>query len=207
MLGSCRVKGESYTISSYHYLRLSESIRNLLSVPSEQSIETAPIHLEHSNDVVRYFLDSLTPSPSAEMLVKVELCTDLLKLSDMFGTPQVERNVLNSMRVAMTYEKGRKPPIDAWGVFKVAAERDDVVLAKAAVRCLGLCGHSIKDILFRNPPSFVDGIPARYLHALLRCSLMMPSGLHPHHHEYSQESRQPISTRDWEAAADNFSLQ
>jgi hypothetical protein len=86
------------------------------------------------------------------MLVKVELCTDLLKLSDMFGTPQVERNVLNSMRVAMTYETGRTPPIDALGVFKVAAQRDDPALARAAVGCLGLSGHSIMDNLFKKPP-------------------------------------------------------
>jgi len=205
MLGSCRVKGQSYIMSSYHCSQLSEFIRNLLSVPSEQSIETAPIHLEHSNDVVRYFLDSLTPSPSAEMLVKVELCTDLLKLSDMLGTPQVERNVLNSMRIAMTFETGRKPPIDAWGVFKVAAGRDDAVLAKAAVRCLGLCGYSIKDILFRKSPSFVDGIPPRYLFALLRCAMKLePRGMYGI--DYSQRSSNSIDTRDWESAADFFAL-
>jgi hypothetical protein len=203
MLGSCRVKGKSCTISSYHYLQFSEFIRNLLSVPSEQSIETAPIYLEHSNAVVRYFLDSLTPSPSAQMLVKIELCTDLLKLSDMFGTPQVERNVLNSMRIAMTFETGRKPPIDAWGVFKVAAERDDLALAKAAVGRLGLSGHSIMDIVFKKPASFVDGIPSRYLHALLRCSLKFECFGSI---DYSQQSRDPLYSRDWESAAASFSL-
>lgn len=100
------------------------------------------------------------------MLVKVELCTDLLKLSDMSGTPQVERNVLSSL----SFEQGRVPSLDAGGVFNVAAECDDVALAQAAVRCLGLSGHSIRDILLRKTPSFVDRIPP-YLHALFRCSL------------------------------------
>ena len=190
-------------MTSYHNLQLSEFIRDLLSVPSEQRTETAPVYLEHGNAVVRYFLDSLTPSASAEMLVKVELCTDLLKLSDMLGTPLVERNVLNSMRVAMTFETGRKPPIDAWAVFKVAAERDDIALAKAAVSRLGLCGHSIMDIVFKKPASFVDGIPSRYLHALLRCSLRFECFGSI---DYSQQSRDPLYSRDWESAAAAFSL-
>ena len=90
-------------------------MKSLLDVPSEQSIEAAPIHLDHSRDVVRYFLDLLAPSPSVNILVEVELCADVVELSDMFGTPRVEKYVLNSMRVAMASEKGKKPPIDAWG--------------------------------------------------------------------------------------------
>jgi hypothetical protein len=123
----------------------------------------------------------------------------------MFGTPQVERNVLNSMRIAMTYETGRTPPIDAWGVFKVAAKRDDAVLAKAAVRCLGLSGYSIKEILFRKSPSFVEGIPPRYFFALFRCSLeLKPRGSLSM--DYSQQSMNSIDARDWESAARFFAL-
>jgi hypothetical protein len=103
----------------------------------------------------------------------------------------------------MTFEKGRKPPIDALGVFKVAAQRDDGALARAAVGCLGLSGHSIMDILFKKPPSFVDGIPPRYLHALLRCSLKFDSYGSI---DYSQQSRDPLYSRDWESAAAAFSL-
>jgi hypothetical protein len=109
------------------------------------------------------------------------------------------------MRLAMVFENGRKPPIDAWGVFKVAAERDDAALAEAAVRCLGLSGHSIKEILFMKPPSFVDGIPPRYLFALMRCSMQLrPRGSLSM--DYSQQSPHPIETRDWESAANFFAL-
>ena len=66
------------------------------------------------------------------------------------------------MRHAMTLKDGRTSSLDAEGIFKVAAERDDATLAKAAVRCFGVYGYSIKDILLAKPPSFVDGIPPRY---------------------------------------------
>lgn len=108
----------------------------------------------------------------------------------------------------MKFVKGGRPPIDAWGVFKVAAERDDAALAQADVRCLGMSGYSIRDILSVREPSFVDGIPPRYLYALLRCSLKQdPTPGAWDSYDHSQQSRDPIYTPEWELAADSFTLQ
>jgi hypothetical protein len=124
----------------------------------------------------------------------------------MFGTPQVERHVLNSMRSAMTFEHGRVPPLDAREVFRVAAARDDALLAKAAVRCLGSSGHSVKGILFTKPMFFVEGVPARYLHALLRSSIELHRD-DLYHYGYSENPRERIIMRDCEKAASQFTLQ
>lgn len=116
-------------------------------------------------------MDLLIPSPSAIIMVEVELCANLLRLSDMFGTPRVEKYVLDSMRIAMSCEKGKKPPIDARGVLQVAAKRDDIALAKAAIRCFESSAHNIEDLIVSSTPAFFDGVPPRYFHALMRCFL------------------------------------
>lgn len=91
----------------------------------------------------------------------------------MFGTPRVETYVLDSMRVAMTSEKGKKPPIDALGVFEVAAKRDHIALAKAATRYSESSGHNIEDLIVSSTPAFFDGVPPRYFYALMRCFLQI----------------------------------
>ena len=68
----------------------------------------------------------------------------------------------------MTSEKGRKPSIDAWGLFEVAAKR---ALAKAAIRRFESSGHKIEDLIVSSTSAFFDGVPPRYFHALMRCFL------------------------------------
>jgi hypothetical protein len=54
-------------------------------------------------------------------------------------------------------------------MFKIAADQDNVDLAKVAIGCFDRADVSIKDIFVQDPPSLYDGISPRYIYALLRC--------------------------------------
>jgi hypothetical protein len=139
----------------------------LTAIPSKQDLSDAPIHLDHDHDAVRSFLDLLGTSSSTEVSVNLSNCDALLSLSDMFGTPRVERDILRTLRSSLKPDGG-KPPIDAWDAFKIAARRDDVELAVSAIWCFELSGHTLKQLLTGNPPSFFDNIPPNYVYALMR---------------------------------------
>jgi len=140
-----------------------------LAVPSAQSIETAPIHLDHEHDVVRSFVNILAPSPGTDVGMDVKMCESLLALSDMFGTPRAEQFILKSLQTSLKTGNGI-PPFDAWNAFKIAAKRDDVELARDAIRCFERSGHTLKTLLTGRLPSFFDNIPPRYVYALMRCA-------------------------------------
>ena len=60
-------------------------------MPSDQSLETALIHLDHDHELFRAFLDIVYISLPTSIVVELEDCEDLLALSDMLGTPGIER--------------------------------------------------------------------------------------------------------------------
>ena len=128
------------------------------------------MNLEFNHDTVRSFLDLLSTSSSTEVTIDLSLCDDILSLSDTFGTPRVERYILKTLQSALKPDCG-KPPIDAWDAFTIAARRDNVELARSAIWCFELSGHTLKQFVAGNSPSFFDGIPPRYIYALMRCAL------------------------------------
>jgi hypothetical protein len=138
-----------------------------MRVPSEQKIESAPIHLDHDHEIIRRFIDLLYLSTSSEIDIDLSRCEELLVLSDLFGSPRGERYILYCLRKAMNPDGG-SPAFDAWKAFRIAAQRDDVGLAKAAISCFELSGYSIKERLTNQSTWHFDDIPSRYIYALMR---------------------------------------
>jgi hypothetical protein len=95
---------------------------------------------------------------------------NLLDLCDHLQSPAIETCVLGAIKARMDR---REYPIDfdPWGIFALAARRDNVALAKCAIGCFDRSDIDLRDLLVRKPPSFYDNVPSRYFHALLRCAL------------------------------------
>lgn len=127
------------------------------------------------------------------MDIDLSICDSLLALCDLFGTPLLERLILTQMRVSLN-PKGDALLVDAWNAFKIGAKRDDIDLAKAAIRCFGLSGYDVRSILLRNSPSHFNLIPPRYIYALMRASF--DPKVCPDHTEQSRNSKDPNHPRE-----------
>jgi hypothetical protein len=81
------------------------------------------------------------------MFIKIDLCADLLKPSDMFGS---QGGASGHGRNGIRYgnQDGWKTSPNARGVFKEAAKRGDMTLAKAAIRRFELSAQSLRSIVF-----------------------------------------------------------
>lgn len=146
----------------------SEFIKGLLELPSTQSLEEAPIHLNQNADIVRFFVNYITSSVGCEIKSSATDCQHLIDLCDHLQVPTLYGAVIQSLK----FRASRKQPpkgFDAWGMFKIAADQDDVSLAKCAIGCFDRVDVSIKDIFVQDPTSLYDGIAPRYIFALLRC--------------------------------------
>jgi hypothetical protein len=146
----------------------SDFIKSLLDVPSTQALEEAPIHLNQTADIVRVFVDYIISSKGFEIKSSVKDCQHLIDLCDHLQVPVLHAAIIQSLK----FRASRKQPpkgFDAWGMFKIAADQDDLNLAKFAVGCFDRADVSIRDIFAQDPPSLYDGIPPRYIYALLQC--------------------------------------
>jgi hypothetical protein len=147
---------------------ISEFIKVLLTLPSAESISDAPIHLDQNADIVRHYVDYVTSSKAHDITLDMAGFQNLLDLCDHLQSPAIETFVLGAIKARMDR---RDYPIDfdPWGIFALAARRDNVPLAKCAI---GQFGHiDLRDLLVEKAPSFYENVPSRYFHALLRCAL------------------------------------
>lgn len=162
-------------------------------MPSEQCLEAAPIHLNFDHEVVRSFLDIFHIASSTGISVDLSFCKELLAISDMLGTPGIERFLMGELRQSFD-PHGDIPPLNAWDAFKIAAARNDTRLAKAAIRCFELSGHNVRRLLLGQSPAFFDDIPPRYIYALMRASFD-PTPC-PDHRSQFAKSKESSHTRE-----------
>jgi hypothetical protein len=151
----------------------SEFIKHLISVPSDQKLSQAPIQLEYNQIAVRRFIDLMCISTGTSIFIEISLHKEILGLCDMFQAPTIAQIVLDTLTAnLMSDNPGTQ--LDAWDIFKVAAIRDDIVLAKAAIRAFDSLGHDAAKMIATEEPSFYDGIPSRYVYALSRAVVRQP---------------------------------
>jgi len=146
----------------------SEFVKGLLDLPSTQSLEAAPIHLNQNADIVRFFVNYITSSMGFDIKSSATDCQHLIDLCDHLQVPTLYGAVIQSLKLRASRKQLPKG-FDAWGMFKIAADQDDVTLAKSAIGCFDRAAVSIKDIFVQDPPSIYDGISPQYIFALLRC--------------------------------------
>jgi len=154
-------------------LTISDFIRDLLEIPSTQSIADAPIHLNQDADTLRHFVDYVKSAKDHDLKLSLIGFQHLLDLCDHLQAPVVELAALGAIRSRMDH-KDYPADFNPWEVFALAARRDNIALAKCAIVCFERAGIDVRALLATNAPSFYDNIPSRYFHALLR-SAVYPS--------------------------------
>lgn len=138
-------------------------------------------------------------SPTTRIYVEIKWYKELLDLADLFQAPTIAAQVMQSVLLHMSETSG-KPVLDAWDVFKLAAQRDDELLAKAAIRSFHLSGYDVALILGGNKPAFFEGIPPRYIYALMY-STFQQTALRKNH-----DRSRHVLVRDLSQIARDFTL-
>lgn len=146
----------------------SDFIKELLDLPSSQSIDQAPIHVHQTAHIVRQLIDCTTSSGPHELKPSVSDSKHMLDLCDHLQAPDIKVWILDSLAARM-YDVGLIQRIDAWGIYKIAATQDDVTLAQLAIEHFDKCNVKLRDMFAKELPSFFADIPLPYVGALLRC--------------------------------------
>ena len=146
----------------------SDFIKELLDLPSSQSIDQAPIHVNQTAHIVRQFIDCTTSSGSHDLNPSVSDSKHMLDLCDHLQAPDIKVWILDSL-AARIYDVGLIQRIDAWGIYKIAATQDDFTLAKLAIGHFDKSDVKLRDMFAKESPSFFADIPLQYVVALIRC--------------------------------------
>jgi hypothetical protein len=149
-------------------LTYSDFIKELLDLPSSQSIDQAPIHIHQCAHIVRLFIDHITSSGSHDLRLSVSDSKHMLDLCDHLQAFDIKLSILDSL-AARIYDVGLIQRIDAWGIYKIAATQDDVALAQLAIGHFDKSDVKLRDMFAKESPSFFADIPLRYVVALIRC--------------------------------------
>jgi hypothetical protein len=146
-------------------LTISTFISDLLDLPSFQSLESAPIHLDQTVRHVRLFVDLVLSSGTALMYFELDDCKPLLDICDHLQAPDLDKLVWKALTRRLqstTLFKNLSP----WDIFRLAANRGDSQACGLAVTAFQIHGYQFDDIC-SQPAYFYDDIPNRYLATLL----------------------------------------
>ena len=150
-------------------LTRSDFIKELLELPSTTSQQIGPIHLNHTAETVRHFIHCSSTIWSKQYAIRLTAgdYEDLLKLCDFFQAAVVEQLVVKSIAAAMK-SKVYDSKLNAWEIFRFAANRNNYALAKLAVGCFDRAGVNKDSMASAQPPSLYSDIPVRYIYHLFR---------------------------------------
>lgn len=151
-------------------LKCSDFIRDLLDLPSDQSIDQAPIHVHQSAKIVRKFVDMAICPPGTLYICSLST-TDVTAFVDLCGHLQassIKAPMMNVLKFRLAHNK-LDARFDIWAIFRLAAKEDDVGLARLAVARFEQCGIVIRDFFLKQPNELLHDISPRYASALLRC--------------------------------------
>jgi hypothetical protein len=146
-------------------LMISGFIKDLLDVPSHQSIETAPIQLDQVSRHVQLFVDLVLSSGQALMYIALDDCKPLLDLCDRLQAPAIDKCIWQALTSRLwntTLFKNLSP----WDVFRLAANRGDDHVCGKAVAAFQVHGYRYDDICSQSFEFYQD-IPIRCLATLL----------------------------------------
>jgi hypothetical protein len=99
------------------------------------------------------------------MAISLDDCLPILKLCDRFQSRLIDLQVWNvlSMQLKTTTRFDKVSP---WELFRMAANRGDAQVCGKAVAAFQRHGYEFDDIC-SQPAGFYEGIPLRYVAALL----------------------------------------
>jgi len=151
-------------------------IRDLLDVPSHQSLESAPIYLDYPSDTILSFVRQLhsTGHPDSPLVMGLtsDICEHLFDLCDRFDAPHINDIVSQAIRMRLRMLSPINPALpvtvmlDVWEIFRIGSARDDFEVARAAIAALDSAGLT-EEILFAKEVKLsarFDGLPLRYVY-------------------------------------------
>jgi hypothetical protein len=143
----------------------SSFIKDLMEIPSDSPLDSAPIYLNQATCFVRKFVDLVYCSDSSNIRLTYKDHMALVEICDQLHCTGVDQAIWNATK-AQLEEIGKSGGFTAWETFKVAALRNDGKTAAKAIRSFETCPQMF-DFFCNQKPDYYDGIPPRYLSALL----------------------------------------
>jgi hypothetical protein len=135
--GTSRRRGETRFVTwQVQPLTASAFIKDLLDVPSPQAIEDTPIELDHDSTIIRHFLQFAFPHvTNLGVQLDWESFMELFQLCDRLQSPEIESALMVAIKLLLQ-QTPRPQGINPWEIFKFAARRVDVQLARTAIRAM-----------------------------------------------------------------------
>jgi hypothetical protein len=171
----------------------SDFIKDLLDIPSAESLETAPIQLHQQARHVRIFIDLVLSSHTAPMSLSIDDCLPFIHICDQLLAPKLDAIVWAALGTQLSTTT-KFEHVTPWDIFQMAAARRDDQMCGKAVNAFGVHGYTFDDIC-SQPAYFYEGLSTKYVATLL-------TGNFKWSHKHS--GKPAYAQRGWEAVADRF---
>ena len=106
-------------------------ITDLFQVANEGDLSLSPIDLDAPSTAVRFFVSLVYSDYQPFLDMSTSETESALIICDYLRSPSIERTILQAMRSSGLSK-------NPWAVFRVASQRQDIPLAKAAIGQMGL---------------------------------------------------------------------
>ena len=166
-------------------------------IPSDSPLDSAPIYLNQATPFVRKFVDLIYCSSTSNIRLSFKDHTALVEICDQLQCAGVDQAIWNATKLQLE-EIGKSGGFTAWETFKVAALRNDGKTAAKAIRSFEKYGKEFDYISGQQNPEYYDGIPTRYLSALLAGNFQAvndPRAGHRTQETYTRASWEQIAQR------------
>jgi hypothetical protein len=169
--------------------------KQLLEVRQLHSFVLAPLEIEHDSRTVRVFLDLVVVCEASMNEIPTTVLVELFSICDLFQMVAMEAVLSEGLKSRL---QGPPDPanLDSWSIFKFAANRADIELARDCIKAFeagGIQHHTI----YRAHPSYFDSIPSNY------CVDLLLAGYEYSNHDPSDN--QLTGKRSWDLIAKSFS--
>lgn len=160
MPGLSARKGERWhqRDSHVHLMSFSDFVKHHLECSANQAIEQAPISLDHDAVIVRHFVNLIYARKTTTVDFDIPQFKQLLALCDQFQAEPIVQSAAQAMKDKLARHPYPRN-FSTWHVFKLAAQLDDVELARCAVANLERSGQKLDEIVLLSRPSFFEGPP------------------------------------------------
>lgn len=142
-----------------------------MDIPSDTPLDSAPIYLHQATPFVRKFVDLIYCSNSSNIRMSFKDHMALVEICDQLHCTGVDQAIWNATKAQLD-ENTKSSAFTAWETFKVAALRNDGKTAAKAVRSFEKTPKEF-DYICCQEGAYYDGIPPRYLSALLSGNFRM----------------------------------
>jgi hypothetical protein len=124
-------------------------IKDLMDIPSDSPLDSAPIYLNQATHFVRKFVDLIYCSNSSNVRISFKDHMALSEICDQLHCNGVDEAIWTATKLQLE-EMGKSPGFTAWETFKVAALRNDGKTAAKAIRSFEQFGKEFDYISLKS---------------------------------------------------------